>query len=252
MDKISFANIATNYEGMLALIMAVSVLVIPFLAAKLLTRFSTFKEIAQLNQAVVDEKSQKAYWVKNQAWNRRWGGLFIAIIFAAIIPFVITSESQPWWSYPLDIFVILMVYDFFYYLTHRFAFHGGGRLQLIHAVHHQQKNPCRMDSSYIHPLEVAIGLGLYIGSVILLSLVMGKFHIVTLILTWITFSEINLHNHDRQESDKAPFGYLKYVADMHHVHHSRFTSGNYATITLLYDWMFGTLDHGNGWRKKNA
>ena len=252
MNEITFANIAANYEGLLALIMAVCVLVIPFLAAKLLTRFSTFKEISTLNKAVVDEKSQKTYWVKNQAWNRRWGGLFIAIIFTAIIPFVITSESQPWWLYPLDIFVILMVYDFFYYLTHRFAFHGGGKLQLIHAVHHQQKNPCRMDSSYIHPLEVAIGLGLYVGSVVLLSLVMGKFHIATLILTWIAFSEINLHNHDRQESGSAPFGYLKYVADMHHVHHSRFTSGNYATITLLYDWMFGTLDHGDGWRKKNA
>ena len=33
---------------------------------------------------------------------------------------------------------------------------------------------------------------------------------------------------------------------MHHNHHARFTGGNFATITLLYDWMFGTLDHGDG------
>jgi sterol desaturase/sphingolipid hydroxylase (fatty acid hydroxylase superfamily) len=32
---------------------------------------------------------------------------------------------------------------------------------------------------------------------------------------------------------------------MHHNHHARFTGGNYATITLLYDWMFGTLDGGD-------
>jgi len=31
---------------------------------------------------------------------------------------------------------------------------------------------------------------------------------------------------------------------MHHYHHAKFTGGNFATITLLYDWMFGTLDHG--------
>jgi sterol desaturase/sphingolipid hydroxylase (fatty acid hydroxylase superfamily) len=36
---------------------------------------------------------------------------------------------------------------------------------------------------------------------------------------------------------------------MHHNHHARFTGGNYATITLLYDWMFGTLDHGDKPRK---
>ena len=30
---------------------------------------------------------------------------------------------------------------------------------------------------------------------------------------------------------------------------ARFTGGNYATITLLYDWMFGTLDYGTGPRK---
>jgi len=33
---------------------------------------------------------------------------------------------------------------------------------------------------------------------------------------------------------------------MHHHHHAMFTGGNFATITLLYDWMFGTLDHGEG------
>jgi len=31
---------------------------------------------------------------------------------------------------------------------------------------------------------------------------------------------------------------------MHHNHHATFTGGNYATISLLYDWMFGTLDDG--------
>jgi sterol desaturase/sphingolipid hydroxylase (fatty acid hydroxylase superfamily) len=34
---------------------------------------------------------------------------------------------------------------------------------------------------------------------------------------------------------------------LHHNHHARFTGGNFATISPLYDWMFGTLDHGNGY-----
>jgi sterol desaturase/sphingolipid hydroxylase (fatty acid hydroxylase superfamily) len=59
-----------------------------------------------------------------------------------------------------DIAVILMFYDFFYYLVHRFLFHDegflGGPLMWVHAVHHRQHNPCRGDSSFIHPLEVAL------------------------------------------------------------------------------------------------
>lgn len=249
MDSSIFSTVAAEYQGWLSLIMAVCVMGIPKLAGMFLSKFGGFKEISDLNKAVVDKKSQKAGWVKNQAWNRKWGLTFTAIIYICIIPFVITDAPQAWWKYFVDIFVILMVYDFFYYLTHRFLFHDGGPLVWVHSVHHQQKNPCRMDSSYIHPLEVAMGLGLYVGTVVLLSVIMGKFHIVTLILTWIAFSEINLHNHDRQESDRFPFKYLKYAAYMHHVHHSRFISGNFATISLFYDWLFGTLDTGDGWGK---
>ena len=49
-------------------------------------------------------------------------------------------------------------------------------------------------------------------------------------------------------SDTFPFRWLNYAAKMHHYHHARFTGGNFATITLLYDWLFGTLDHGEGAR----
>ncbi len=106
--------------------------------------------------------------------------------------------------------------------------------------------------SYIHPLEVAIGLGLYVATIAVLSAFMGKFHLATVIVTWIAFSEINLHNHDRWNVDRFPFRYLSTMSVMHHNHHAKFTGGNYATITLLYDWMFGTLDYGDGWGKGKA
>jgi sterol desaturase/sphingolipid hydroxylase (fatty acid hydroxylase superfamily) len=154
----------------------------------------------------------------------------------------------------IDIAVILMFYDFFYYLTHRFLFHQsgffGGPLVWMHAVHHQQHNPCRNDSSYIHPLEVAIGLGLYVVSILVLSQFMGRFDVLTIVITWVAFTEINLHNHDLWEADRFPFRYLNYAAKMHHNHHARFTGGNFATISLLYDWMFGTLDNGTGLKAK--
>jgi sterol desaturase/sphingolipid hydroxylase (fatty acid hydroxylase superfamily) len=40
------------------------------------------------------------------------------------------------------------------------------------------------------------------------------------------------------------------MSDMHHVHHARFIGGNFATISLFYDWLFGTYDTGDGWGKR--
>lgn len=104
----------------------------------------------------------------------------------------------------------------------------GGPLVWMHALHHQQHNPCRQDSSYIHPLEVALGLGLYTATTFLLSRFMGSFHVATVVVTWLAFTEINLHNHDLRESDRLPFRYLNYVARMHHNHHAKFLGGNVA------------------------
>ena len=170
--------------------------------------------------------------------------------FFVLLPFCITLQAQPAWKVLLDIVVILMFYDFFYYLTHRFLFHKegflGGPLMSVHAIHHRQHNPCRFDSGYLHPVETAIGMGLYAVSIFVLSRFLGGFHVVTIVLTWIAFTQINLHNHDLWEEDRFPFRYLAYASKMHHNHHTRFTGGNFATITVLYDWMFGTLDNGKG------
>lgn len=211
----------------------------------------TVRAAQQLNARTFRKKMEKPTYAANQAWNRKWAIPFLVVIFAGIIPFCVTLTPQPWWKVPLDCFVILMVYDFFYYLTHRFLFHDsaflGGPLKWMHAVHHRQHNPCRMDSSYIHPLEVALGLGLYVCTIFVLSRFMGPFHVVSIVVTWFAFTEINLHNHDLWEVDRFPFRYLNYASVMHHNHHARFTGGNFATISLLYDWMFGTLDKGEGY-----
>jgi sterol desaturase/sphingolipid hydroxylase (fatty acid hydroxylase superfamily) len=68
-------------------------------------------------------------------------------------------------------------------------------------------------------------------------------------MTWVAFSEINNHNHDLWEEERFPYKYLSFTSKMHHNHHARFTGGNFATISPLYDWLFGSLDTGNGWGK---
>lgn len=128
----------------------------------------TFAAGSKANRAAFREKMAKAYYSKNQAWNRKWAGLYILVIFGMILPFCLTAAPQPWWQVIRDIAVILMFCDFFYHLTHRLLFHDskllGGPLLAIHAVHHRQN--------------------------------------------------------------------------------ASFNGGNFETISLLCDWMFSTLDHG--------
>jgi sterol desaturase/sphingolipid hydroxylase (fatty acid hydroxylase superfamily) len=242
-----------SYQIKLSLITLVTVFAVPLVWRYAFNLIPAFATADRLNREDYRQKMAKPAYAENQRWNRKWGAFFTAVIFLCIIPFTLTPAMPVWWKLLLDCFVILMVYDFFYYLTHRFVFHQSdwfmGPLTWMHAVHHRQHNPCRNDSSYIHPLEVFCGLGLYVATIFALSFVLGKFSAPTVIFTWLAFQHINLHNHDLWEEDRFPFKYWSFAAKMHHNHHARFTGGNYATITLLYDWMFGTLDYGTGPRK---
>jgi sterol desaturase/sphingolipid hydroxylase (fatty acid hydroxylase superfamily) len=254
MNSPMLSSLLEHYNWQLSLYAFVGIMALSFGGKQLLTALvPAFRDASQANAAAYQEKMKRPNYVANQKWNRKWGLLDQIVIFGLILPFCLTLDPQPWWRIARDIVVILMFYDFFYYLVHRFLFHDsgflGGPLMWVHAVHHRQHNPCRMDSSYIHPIEVAMGLGLYAGSIFVLSRLLGEFHVATIIITWIAFSEINLHNHDLWKTDHFPFKYLSKMSVMHHNHHARFTGGNFATISLLYDWMFGTLDHGTGWGK---
>ena len=256
MDNPFLASLVESYHWQLSLYAALGIIGVGLVAKRILPMLvPAFGEAAQINQDDYRRKMERPAYAQNQKWNRKWGLFFWVLIFAGIMPFCLTLEAEPWWAMLLDMFVILMVYDFFYYLVHRFLFHDssflGGPLMWVHAVHHRQHNPCRMDSSYIHPIEVALGLGLYVAVIFVLSRFMGNFHVATIIVTWVAFSEINLHNHDLWKRDSFPFKYLNTMSVMHHNHHARFTGGNFATISLLYDWMFGTMDHGKGWKKED-
>ena len=243
-----------HYQWRLALMALGANLAIMVVGARLLMLIPAIKAAHELNAAARRQREAKPHYVANQKWNRPWTLLYLAVIFAGVAPFCVTAAPQPWWRVLTDVVVILMFYDFFYYLTHRFLFHNngflGGPLIKFHAIHHQNHNPCQSDSAYLHPLETGIGLGLYAASIFVLSRFMGEFHLVTIIVTYAVFTVINLHNHSLWEADRFPFRYLNYASKMHHNHHARFTGGNYATISLLYDWMFGTLDHGQGYKAK--
>ncbi|MFA7601893.1 MAG: sterol desaturase family protein [Novosphingobium sp.] len=256
MDAAFLETLLDAYQWKLSLAAALGIGVVSLLGKQLVLLVPAFRDAHKLNRDAYRQKMERPNYAANQKWNRKWGLTYWVVIFGLVLPFCLTIEPQPWWRILRDIVVILMFYDFFYYLVHRFLFHDGGfmggPLMWVHAVHHRQHNPCRGDSSFIHPLEVALGLGLYAVSIFVLARFMGEFHVVTIVITWVAFSQINLHNHDLWQTDRFPFKYLSYMSKMHHHHHAKFTGGNFATISLLYDWMFGTLDHGAGYGSRRS
>lgn len=253
MNAALLASLQAHYNWKLSLLTMVGIFALTWASGWIAQLVPTIRAASRRNAEAFAEKMAKPNYAANQKWNRKWSAVFLAVIFLGIIPFCVTWDVQPLWRVLRDMVVILMFYDFIYYLTHRFLFHNGGwfdgPLMWMHAVHHRQHNPCRWDSSYIHPLEVAMGLGLYVFTIGLFAWLWGPFNFATIVVTWFAFTTINLHNHNLWESDRFPFRYLNYLSAMHHNHHARFTGGNYATISLLYDWMFGTLDYGNNERK---
>jgi sterol desaturase/sphingolipid hydroxylase (fatty acid hydroxylase superfamily) len=249
MNTAFFSSLLMQYHWLLSLYAGIGIIAVSLAGKWLFALVPGFNAAGKLNREMFASKMARPNYAANQAWNRKWSMLYLVVIFGGVLPFCLTAAAQPWWKLPLDIVVILMFYDFFYYFTHRFLFHDngflGGPLLQMHAVHHRQHDPCRWDASYIHPLEIAIGLGLYVASIFVLSRFMGGFSVPTIVITWIAFSEINLHNHDLWDGERFPIKYLNTMSVMHHNHHATFTGGNFATISLLYDWMFGTLDYSN-------
>lgn len=173
----------------------------------------------------------------------RWvGGLSNLAFFAALAPFCVTLAPQPWWRMLLDVAALLMIYDLFYYLMHRFLFHGQGYFRRIHGLHHQARSPTHIDAYYVHPLETFMGLNLFLWLIPALAWAFGPFHAVSVGLAYVIYVQLNILNHCAVDLPYFPFKTLNWIATKHALHHKNMHMGNYATITLLYDKLFGTLE----------
>lgn len=249
-------TLSANYQFLYSLYMLVGIVVVSVAGSLLLRAIPDFREARALNTADHKRKLARESYVANLSTSQKTGALFYALIFVLIMPFVVTPTMNVWWRLPVDVFAILMIYDFFYYLTHRFMFHDykswKGPLLWVHAVHHRQHRPCRADSNYIHPLEQLIGLALISAVMGGYAAAVGRLDLPTSIVAWVLYIQMNLHNHALWESKRFPFRSLHYLSDMHHNHHIRFDAGNFGSITMFYDWLFGTLDYGRDKKRKTA
>lgn len=216
-------------------------------ALTLVTKFLAFKVPALERERRSNLQADKTKLALNKyppvVKAGRWvGALSNLVFFAAVAPFCVTLAPQPWWRVLVDIVAVLMIYDLCYYLMHRFLFHGQGYFHRIHGLHHQARSPTHIDAYYVHPLETFMGLNLFLYLIPALAALLGAFHVVAIGLAYVIYVQLNILNHCRVDLPYFPFKTLTWITAKHAVHHRNMRMGNYATITLLYDKLFGTLD----------
>jgi sterol desaturase/sphingolipid hydroxylase (fatty acid hydroxylase superfamily) len=231
-----------NWLGALLSLVFIVILVksIKFLAFKV----PALAKAREFNQAQDKKKWHKDKYPPIVRASRKVGLYSNLFLFLVILPLCVTLDPQPLWKIVLDVFIILMFYDFFYYLTHRFLFHGQGRLRRVHAVHHQARSPTWLDAHYVHPVETFIGLALYMASIALLAPLLGPYHVATIVLTVTLYTQLNILNHCFIDLPYFPFRLLSWITVKHAKHHENMHRGNYASLNLLYDWLFGTFEAG--------
>ncbi len=214
----------------------------------LVFKVPAFQGVREQNRALDKERLGRDKYppmIKRSIRAGMWTNLAFFFVMA---PLVVSFEPRPLWRGLFDIVLILMVYDFFYYLTHRFLFHAAHDSRFavlrffrrVHAVHHQARDPSHIDAFYVHPVETTIGQLLFHITVLGLGLALGGFHVVSVAIASLVYIQLNTFNHVKFEL--PGYKLLNWISFKHHVHHIDMQKGNYATITLLYDKLFGTLD----------
>ena len=230
------------YDWKAALVFFGSLLVLTWIVRFLIFKIPEYQRMRELNREADRPKLARDAYKKIVKQNGKLGLWTNLIFYATILPFCVSLETRPAWEYVVNIVLVLLVFDFFYYLTHRFVFHGK-LLFRVHALHHKALTPTYIDAHYVHPLETFIGLVLFLGSIPLVALLIGTpLNAVSVAVATLVFTQVNTLNHTYVNLPRFPFKTVDRITSLHAAHHVDMQQGNYATLTMLYDWAFGTLE----------
>ncbi len=152
--------------------------------------------------------------------------------------FLVYSGTAPVWRVMLEIFMVVIVYDFIYYGVHRYPFHEWKILRAVHEVHHKTRHPRGVDSLLLHPLETCLGLGAFLLAVALV----GGVSVSSFAVLFVGYTVLNVVNHAGINFQEFPLRGMGWLAVKHDKHHRRDLAGNYAFLTTIPDTLFGTVE----------
>ncbi|MFW5877448.1 MAG: sterol desaturase family protein [Myxococcota bacterium] len=190
----------------------------------------------RLREAPARKLGGRSYVVRTTA-NAMFSGSLVFLLAFALRDHVFYEAAPAWWRYPLEAVAVLVVYDFLYYLLHRYPFHQWNVLKRVHAVHHRAKVPTAIDSLFLHPVENLLGLML----LMFCTWLVGPVHLYSFAAAFFVYSQLNVIVHGGLDLPR-PLRPLGAMARKHDRHHQSMRAGNYASITPLPDVLFGTAE----------
>ncbi len=231
-----------SYDWMAALASIGTLYVMTTIGVFLAFKVPALQQMRELNREVDRTKLARKRFKEAVKVNNKAGLITNLIFYAAILPLCVSLESRPLWRHLVDIVAVLVVYDFFYYLIHRFIFHGK-LMHKVHSLHHQARTPTYIDALYVHPLETTIGLSLFLLTIPLIAVLSGApLNAFSMAVATLIFTQLNTINHTYVNLPYFPFKTLDYITSIHAAHHVDMNRGNYATLSMIFDWLFGTLE----------
>jgi len=243
------------YDWKAALVFFASMLAATLIGNFLIFKVPAFAQMRDENRAVDRTKLDRSTFREAVQINNRVGLAVNLIFYVTVLPFCVGFDARSFWgtagevaAAPLwwkivQVPVVLLVFDFMYYWTHRSLFHGN-LLRKVHALHHQARKPTYVDALYVHPLETTIGLLLFLGSMPIVAAATGTtLDVFSMVVATYLFTQLNTLNHVYTRFPaKFPFGAIDYITGVHAAHHVDMNHGNYATLTMFYDKLFGTFE----------
>lgn len=163
------------------------------------------------------------------------GGLIVGLSYAAS-DLLIHEAQTTTLELIADVVVTLGLYDLLYYCLHRFLFHEWSVLRRVHVLHHTVKQPTAIESLYVHPVENLLGVLLMLSCLALVGPVSAAAYAVILAV----FSLLNIAIHSGLDFRRPILRPVAFMVRKHARHHSSMRAGNYASITPVFDLLFGT------------
>ena len=136
----------------------------------------------------------------------------------------------------LEVFIVLIIDDFFFYFLHKYMHANKFIYKKIHKIHHRANTPIPIEYIYVHPLEWMSGMiGPFIGMIL-----MGGISFYSYVIYLLIRNFHELHIHSGILTSKLfrilPF----YGTNEHHdIHHSK-RDGNYSSTFTYLDYFFKT------------
>ena len=176
----------------------------------------------------------------------------LPLIFFNILLLILISSIGLYYIFPLfdpilnfsiygvfiQLFIILLIDDFYFYVLHLWMHKNQYVLNHIHRIHHKAITPFALEYIYVHPLEWIMG---YIGPFIAI-LVISLFSPVSIVAFWLYQLIRNIHELDVHSGFKSFFSqWIPFWGESEHhdMHHEKL-NGNYATTFTIWDQIFKT------------